>query len=305
MRAGSSGGARGGAIASPAPVPEAGPDRAGEVAGGDRGSRRRRRRAGSCGSDRAAGPNTGRAPSSTSKVDWWHGHSSRPRSGLVEPDRAADVGAQLRVGDDAVDASSPPGPAGLVDVRLGRVRMSRVGASAASRWPSGNTVTNAVDVEVVGPHRRARRSVDHPDRPPSAYGVCLQAPARAGARASGSGTAAASPSAAKAPRGQLASRLRRREGLARPPRSRRRRRRSPPRSDASRPALLGDLLVRHEALGPQRRCRRRCRRGSSAQQDALELGLAALPVDDGQRRWRRAWPTTNDAAAAARRPRAA
>src|SRR5690606_26123147 len=40
---------------------------------------------GSWGSARAAGPNTGLAPSSTSNVDWWHGHSSRPDSAWYRP----------------------------------------------------------------------------------------------------------------------------------------------------------------------------------------------------------------------------
>ena len=31
---------------------------------------------GSCGSGRAAGPKIGWQPVGTSKVDWWHGHSS-------------------------------------------------------------------------------------------------------------------------------------------------------------------------------------------------------------------------------------
>ena len=40
---------------------------------------------GSCGSAWAAGPNTGFAPVSTSKADWWHGHNSWARCASYNP----------------------------------------------------------------------------------------------------------------------------------------------------------------------------------------------------------------------------
>ena len=72
--------------ASPVPVPEAGADRIAEVARSPRGSPSLSTAMGSCGSARVAGPKIGSARrAGTSKVDWWHGHSSRPACAWYSP----------------------------------------------------------------------------------------------------------------------------------------------------------------------------------------------------------------------------
>ena len=69
----------------PAAVPEAGPDRVARSHRWRRGSRRRRRRAAAAAATARRGRTPGRAPSRTSNVDWWHGHSSRASSAWYRP----------------------------------------------------------------------------------------------------------------------------------------------------------------------------------------------------------------------------
>ena len=61
------------------------------------------RRCGSWGSGRAAGPKITLPLSARSKVDWWHGQSRWWVCCSYRRDRAADVGADLGVAEDAVD----------------------------------------------------------------------------------------------------------------------------------------------------------------------------------------------------------
>ena len=182
---------------SPAPVPEAGADGLGEVAGGDEvavvvdGERAAGAATGS------AGPKIGRAPSSTSKVDWWHGQSSSWLVGLVEPDRAADVGADLRVGDVALCGPVLPAGAGPQGGRPAGPDEQRRGVAGAV-GPSGKTVRTPSTARSSARTGRAV-GVDQPGAG-RRQAVALQGPPRRRARASGSGTARPGPAPRRRPR---------------------------------------------------------------------------------------------------------
>ena len=129
-----------------ASLPETRPDGLGRSRAGPPGSRRRPRSVSSCGSGRAAGPNSTRPASARSKVDWWHGQSRwwvvRSFSEIGQP----DVGADLGVADDArrptSSASAPTrSRSGSIRCRITAAldfADEQVGALDERLWPSAS-----------------------------------------------------------------------------------------------------------------------------------------------------------------------
>src|SRR5581483_11210982 len=94
---------------------------------------------GNCGRGAAAGPNTGRPPSSTSNADWWHGHSSWWVDAWYSP---TGQPAWVHTFESAMSPSGiqERGPFARRRSR-GPTRTSTVWPSAEPACPSGNTVT--------------------------------------------------------------------------------------------------------------------------------------------------------------------
>src|SRR5262245_63680034 len=92
---------------------------------------------GSWGRGRVAGPNVGLAPSGTEKVDWWQGQNNSCVSAWYRP---TGQPAWVQILENATTPLTDQslGPGGVTS--SGR-RIRSVWESAASSWPSGNTVT--------------------------------------------------------------------------------------------------------------------------------------------------------------------
>ena len=123
-----------------------------EVAGGDRGSRRRRRRAAAAAASGRPGRRSGwRRRARRTSTGGTGTAAGPPRPGTARPGSRRGCTASSRRRCRRRVQSSRPGQ-GLKSWS-GRVRMSSVGASAASVWPSGNTVITPSTARSSGLHR--------------------------------------------------------------------------------------------------------------------------------------------------------
>ena len=209
---------------SAVPVPEAGPGGLGEVAGGDDVAL-------VVDLERAAGAATGppgRTPAGRRRARRTSTGGTGTAAGAPRPGRArpgSRRGCRSSSRRRGRPASSPPGRVGAGSCRSGRI--SSVGASAASVWPSGKTVTTP-STAMSSARMRLIRVGDQ------AHAVAvrrvLEALARARARASGWGTAAQRPECERRPPAIFTSRPRRARIVLSPLELPRNAARSPPRS---------------------------------------------------------------------------